>query len=81
MRNNVVDMHQSEKGHKDISKALGLQGATIRVIICKLRKLGKVIKLPRSEKKRRPIKINPRAQQRIIQEVIKEPRTTSNEFN
>uniref|UniRef100_A0A9J7Z8I4 Sleeping Beauty transposase HTH domain-containing protein n=1 Tax=Cyprinus carpio carpio TaxID=630221 RepID=A0A9J7Z8I4_CYPCA len=76
MRNKVVDMYQSGKGYTAISKALGLQRTTVRAIIHKWRKLGTVENLPRSG---RPTKITPRAQQRLIQEVIKEPRTTSKE--
>uniref|UniRef100_A0A9J8AH52 Transposase Tc1-like domain-containing protein n=1 Tax=Cyprinus carpio carpio TaxID=630221 RepID=A0A9J8AH52_CYPCA len=75
MRNKIVDMYQSGKGHyKAISKALGLQRTTVRAIIHKWRKLGTVVNLPRSG---RPTKINPRVQRRLIQEVVKEPRTTS----
>ncbi len=77
MRNKIVDMYQSGKGYKGISKALGLQWTTVRAIIHKWRKLGTVVNLPRSG---RPTKITPRAQQRLIQEVIKEPRTTSKEL-
>ena len=77
MRNKIVDMYQSGKGYKAISKALGLQRTMVRAIIHKWRKLGTVVNLPRSG---RPTKITPRAQQRLIQEVIKEPRTTSKEL-
>ncbi len=69
-------MYQSGKGYKVISKALGLQLTTVRAIIHKRRKLGTVVNLPRSH---RPTQITPRAQ-RLIQEVIKEPRTTSKEL-
>ncbi len=77
MRNKIVDMYQSGKVYKAISTALGLQRTTVRAIIHKWRKLGPVVKLPRSG---RPTKITPRAQRRLIQEVIKEPRTTSKEL-
>ncbi len=77
MRNKIVDMYQSGKGYKTISKALGLQRTTVRAIIHKWRKLGTVVNLPRSG---RPTTITPRAQRRLIQEVIKEPRTTSKEL-
>ncbi len=63
--------------HKAISKALGLQRTMVRPIIHKWRKLVTVVNLPR---RGRPTKITPRAQQRLIQEVIKEPRTTSKEL-
>ncbi len=68
---------QSGKGYEAISKALGLQRTTVRAIIHKWRKLGTVVNLPRSG---RPTKITPRAQRRLIQEVVKEPRTTSKEL-
>ncbi len=77
MRNKIVDMYQSGKGYKAISKALGLQRTTVRSIIHKWRKLGTVVNLPRSE---RPTKITPRAQWWLIQEVIQEPRATSKEL-
>ncbi len=72
MRNKISDMYQSGKGYKAISKALGL-----RAIIYKLRKLGTVVNLLRSGW---PTKITPRAKWRLIQEVIKELRTTSKEL-
>ncbi len=77
MRNKIVDMYQSGKGYKAISKALGLQRTMVRAIIHKWRKLGTVVNLPRSV---RPTKITPRGQRQLIQEVIKEPRTTSKEL-
>ncbi len=77
MRNKIVDMYQSGKGYNTISKVLGLQRTPVRAIIHKWRKLGTVVNLLRSG---RPTKITPREQQRLIQEVIKEPRTTSKEL-
>ena len=77
MRNKVIDIYQSGKGYKAISKALGLQRTTVRAIIHKWRKFGTVVNLPRSG---RPTNITPRAQQRLIQEVTKEPTTTSKEL-
>ncbi len=65
MRNKIVDMYQSGKGYKTISKALGLKGFVT------------VVNLPRSGW---PTKITLRAQQQLIQEIIKEPRTTSKEL-
>ncbi len=74
MRNKIVDMYQSGKGYKAFlrlwdssepqSEPLSTNGET-------------VMNLPRSG---RPTKITPRAQWRLIQEVIKEPRTTSKEL-
>ncbi len=46
MRNKTVDMYQSGKGYKAISKALGLQRTTVRAIIHKWRKLVTVVNLP-----------------------------------
>ncbi len=46
MRNKIVDMYQSGKGYKAISKALGLQRTTVRAIIHKWRKLGTVWTFP-----------------------------------
>ncbi len=77
MRNKLVDMYQSGKGYKAIFKALELQRTTVRAIIHKWRKLVTVVNLLRSG---RPTKITPRAQRRLIQEVIKEPRTTYKEL-
>ena len=77
MRNKVIDIYQSGKGYKAISKALGLQRTTVRAIIHKWRELGTVVNLPRSG---RPTKITPRVHRRLIQEVTKEPRTTSKEL-
>ncbi len=77
MRNKIADMYQSGKDCRAISKALGLQRTTVRAIIHKWRKLVTVVNLPRSGW---PTKITPRVQRRLIQEVIKEPRTTSKEL-
>ncbi len=70
MRNKIFDMYQSGKCSKAISKALGLQRSTVRAIIHTWIKLGTVVNLPRSG---RPTKITPRAQRRLIQEVINNP--------
>ncbi len=77
MRKKVIEIYQSGKGYKAISKALGLQRTTVRAIIHKWRKHGTVVNLPRSG---RPTKITPRAQRRLIQEVTKDPTTTSKEL-
>uniref|UniRef100_A0A8C4TKM7 Uncharacterized protein n=1 Tax=Erpetoichthys calabaricus TaxID=27687 RepID=A0A8C4TKM7_ERPCA len=73
----VIEIYQSGKGYKAISKALGLQRTTVRAIIHKWQKHGTVVNLPRSG---RPTKITPRAQRRLIREVTKDPRTTSKEL-
>ncbi len=77
MRNKIVDMYPSGKVYKAISKYLGLQRTTVRAIIHKWRKLLTVVNLPRSDP---PTTITPRAQCRLVYEVIKEPRTTSKEL-
>ncbi len=77
MRKKVIEIYQSGKGYKAISKALGLQRTTVRAIIRKWRKHGTVVNLPRSG---RLTKITPRAQRRLIQEVTKDPTTTSKEL-
>ncbi|KAK3560943.1 hypothetical protein QTP86_023128 [Hemibagrus guttatus] len=77
MRKKVIEIYQSGKGYNAISKALGLPQTTVRAIIYKWRKHGTVENLPRSG---RPTKITPRAQRQLIQEVTKDPATTSKEL-
>ncbi|KAK3525325.1 hypothetical protein QTP86_029840, partial [Hemibagrus guttatus] len=77
MRKKVIEIYQSGKAYKAISKALGLPRTTVRAIIYKWRKHGTVENLPRSG---RPTKITPRAQRQLIQEVTKDPTTTSKEL-
>ncbi|KAK3539521.1 hypothetical protein QTP70_009501 [Hemibagrus guttatus] len=72
-----LPIYQSGKGYKAISKALGLPRTTVRAIIYKWQKHGTVENLPRSG---RPTKITPRAQRQLIQEVTKDPTTTSKEL-
>ncbi|KAK1785248.1 hypothetical protein P4O66_018641 [Electrophorus voltai] len=48
MRYKVIEIYQSGKGYKGISKALGLQQTTVRAIIHKWQKHGTVVNLPRS---------------------------------
>ncbi|KAK3542202.1 hypothetical protein QTP86_018485 [Hemibagrus guttatus] len=77
MRKKVIEIYQSGKGCKAISKALGLPRTTVRAIIYKRRKHGTVENLPRSG---RPTKITPRAHGKLIQEVTENPTTTSKEL-
>ncbi len=56
---------------------MGLQRITVRAIIHKIRKLGTVVNFPRSGW---PTKTTPRGQWRLIQELLKEFRTTSKEL-
>ncbi|KAK3540302.1 hypothetical protein QTP70_029601, partial [Hemibagrus guttatus] len=72
-----LPIYQSGKGYKAISKVLGLSRTTVRAIIYNWRKHGTVENLPRSG---RPRKITPRAQRQLIQEVTKDPTTTSKEL-
>ncbi|KAK3567170.1 hypothetical protein QTP86_011398 [Hemibagrus guttatus] len=72
-----LPIYQSGKGYKAISKALGLPRTTVRAIIYKWRKHGTVGNLPRSGWL---TKITPRAQRQLIQEVTKDPTTTSEEL-
>uniref|UniRef100_A0AAY4D9A2 Transposase n=1 Tax=Denticeps clupeoides TaxID=299321 RepID=A0AAY4D9A2_9TELE len=76
-RTKVIEIYQSCKGYKAISKALGLQRTTVRAIILKWQKHGTVVNLPRSG---RPTKITPRAQRQLIREATKDSRTTSKEL-
>ncbi|KAK3568483.1 hypothetical protein QTP86_008234 [Hemibagrus guttatus] len=62
---------------KPFLKLWGLPQTTVRAIIYKWRKHGTVENLPRSG---RPTKITPRAQRQLIQEVTKDPTTTSKEL-
>ncbi|XP_075444851.1 uncharacterized protein LOC142488342 isoform X3 [Ascaphus truei] len=77
LRKAVIDAHQSRKGYKTISKALGLPQSTVRQIVYKWRKFKTTVNLPRSG---RPTKISPRTNQQIIQEVTKNPRVTSKDL-
>ncbi|KAK3523801.1 hypothetical protein QTP70_010020 [Hemibagrus guttatus] len=70
-------IYQSGKGYKAISKALGLSQTTVRAIIYKRQKHGTVENLPRSGWLTR---ITPRAQRQLIQEVTRDPTTTSKEL-
>ncbi|KAK3529947.1 hypothetical protein QTP86_009330 [Hemibagrus guttatus] len=77
MRKKVIEIYQSGKGYEAISKALGLPRTTVRAIIYKWRKHGTVENLPRSGW---PTKITLRVQRQLIQEVTKDPTTTSKEL-
>ena len=71
---NIIDIHQSKKGYRGCSKALGLQRTTVRAIIHKWRKHGTVVNIPRSGQS---TKMTPRAHRQLIQEVTKKDWTTS----
>ncbi|KAK3534524.1 hypothetical protein QTP86_016600 [Hemibagrus guttatus] len=72
-----LPIYQSGKGYKAISKALGLPRTAVRAITYKWRKHGTVENLPR---RGRPTKITSRVQRQLIQEVTKDPTTTSKEL-
>lgn len=73
----VIEIYQTGRGHKAISKALGLQQTPVRTIIYKWGKHGTVVDLPRSSQL---TKIIPGAQRQLIQGVTKDPKTTSKEL-
>ncbi|XP_036417725.1 uncharacterized protein LOC118801525 [Colossoma macropomum] len=77
LRKKVVEAHQSGKGYKLISKALGLPKTTVRSILCKWKRFGTVGNRPRSG---RPPKISPGTRRDIIREVMKNPCTTSKDL-
>ncbi|KAM4642315.1 uncharacterized protein O3C94_016680 [Discoglossus pictus] len=68
IRKNVVDLYDSGKGYKAISKALGLHLSTVRTIITKWRTFGIIENLPRSGQ---PAKTSPGVRHEIIQDITK----------
>ena len=75
MRNKLIDIYQSGKHYKVISKALGLQRTTVRAIIHKWKIHGTVVNVPRSG---RPSKIlqkcinnSSRRSQKIPEQLVK----------
>ncbi|XP_017314587.2 putative mediator of RNA polymerase II transcription subunit 24 [Ictalurus punctatus] len=77
IRRKVVEAHETGKGYKLISKAIGLPKTTVRAILRKWKRFGTVVTLPRSG---RPSKISLRARREIIREVMKNPCTTSKDL-
>ncbi|XP_073467178.1 uncharacterized protein [Aquarana catesbeiana] len=77
LRRKVVEVYQSGQGYTTISKALDLNGTTVRAILTKWKKFGTVVNLPRSG---RPAKISPQARRIIISEVKKNPSAWSREL-
>lgn len=71
------DIYQSRTDYKAGWEALGPQRTTARAIIHKWGKLGTAVNHIWSNQ---PTKISPRAHQRLIQEVTKEPRKTTKEL-
>ncbi|KAM4662922.1 uncharacterized protein O3C94_011256 isoform 2-T2 [Discoglossus pictus] len=74
VRRRVVEIYQSGKGYKAISKALGLPHSTVRSIISKWRTFGTVENLRKSG---HPTNMSSSAQHKIIQGVTKDPTETS----
>lgn len=77
LRSKIVDLHKAGKGYKVISKTLEIHQSTVRQTIYKWRQFGTVATLPRSG---RPVKMTPRAQRRLINEVKKQPRVTAKDL-
>ncbi|KAM4641954.1 uncharacterized protein O3C94_016313 [Discoglossus pictus] len=75
IRKKVVDLYESGKGYRSVSKELGLHQSTVRTIISKWRTLGIVVNLPRSG---RPTKFKEKS--KTIQDVTSDPRETSEEL-
>ena len=72
-----IDLHKARKGYKVISKTLEIHQSTVRQTIYKWGQFGTVATLARS---RRPVKMTPRAQRRLINEVKKQPRVTAKDL-
>lgn len=77
LRRKVAEVYESGQGYTTISKALDLNGTTVRAILTKWKKFGTVVNLPRSG---RPAKISPQARRIIISEVKKKPSAWSREL-
>ncbi|KAI1888760.1 hypothetical protein AGOR_G00172040 [Albula goreensis] len=76
LRRKAVEAYESGKGYKAISKALGLPRTTVRAILCKWRKFGIVVNLPRSG---RPAEISPvstRPSRKIVEDITHIHRTS-----
>lgn len=74
LRSRIVDLHRAGKGYKVISKTLEIHLPIVRQTIYKWRHFGTVATLPRSG---RPVKMTPKAQWRLINEVKKQPGVTA----
>ena len=77
LRSRIGDLHKAGKGYKVISKILEIHQSTMRQTIYKWRHFGTVATLPRCG---RPVKKTPRAQQRLISEVKKQPLMTAKDL-
>uniref|UniRef100_A0A3B4TNE5 Uncharacterized protein n=1 Tax=Seriola dumerili TaxID=41447 RepID=A0A3B4TNE5_SERDU len=77
LRSRMVDLHKAGKGYKVISKTLEIHQSTVRQTIYKWRHFGNVATLPRSG---RPVRMTPRPQRRLINEVKKQPRMTTKDL-
>ena len=77
LRQKIIDLYKAKKGYKTISKTLSVHVSTVRKIVCKWRQFGTVATLPRSG---RPVKITPKAQRVIINEVKKNPRVSAEDL-
>ena len=77
LRSRIVDLCKAGKGYKTISKSLDVHKSTVRKIVYKWRQFSTVASLPRSG---RPVKMTPRAQRRILNEVKKNPRVSAKDL-
>ena len=74
LRKRVVNAHLSGDGCKNISKRWSLHPSTVRQIVYKWKQHHKTVTLPRSG---RPAKMTPKVTRKVIREVKKNPRLTS----
>ena len=73
----MLAMHNEEKGYGKISKDLQLPKSTVQSIIKKVKDSGNLENLSRSG---RPAKVSTTGIRRIVREVNKNPRVTSDEI-
>ena len=77
LRTKIVEKHGQSQGYKSISRDIDVPVSTVHNIIKKFTAHGTVANLPGCGRKR---KIHERLQQRIVQMVDKEPRSTSKQI-
>jgi transposase len=74
LRLRIVDVHKARKAYQSISKSFDVHQSTVRQTVYKWRKFITVATLPRSG---RSAKMTARAQQRMLNEVKKNPRVSA----
>ncbi|CAJ0960101.1 unnamed protein product [Ranitomeya imitator] len=77
IRDKIVEGHKAGKGHKTLSKELGLPVSTVGSIIRKWKAYGTTVSLPRPGQ---PLKVSSRAEARLVRRVKANPRTTRKEL-